>query len=106
MSKLVGRVAIVTGAAYGERAALGAEYAKALAADGASVVLSDREDCGPVVADIEAAGGTAFGLITDVKDEQQIQEMAARTLSAYGRIDILINNAAIGSNIPPISVTK
>jgi len=106
MGKLDGRVAIVTGAAYGERAALGAVYAKALAEAGASVVLSDTKECEPVVEDIHATGGKALGLTTDVTDEAQIQEMVARSISEFGRVDILVNNAAIGSNIPPVPVTE
>jgi len=87
MGKLDGRVAIVTGAAYGERAALGAVYAKALAEAGASVVLSDTKECEPVVEDIHATGGKALGLTTDVTDEAQIQEMVARSISEFGRVE-------------------
>ena len=105
MGKLDGRVAIVTGAAYGDRAALGAEYAKALAAAGAAVVVTDINDCAKVAKDIEAAGGQALALTTDVRDETQIQEMVDQAITKFGRTDILINNAAIGSNIPPIPVT-
>ena len=106
MTKLEGRVAIVTGAAYGERAALGAEYAKALAEAGAAVVCADLNDCSDLVADIKDAGGKALATMTDVRDEAQIRDMVEVTKEEFGRIDILVNNAAIGSNIPPVPVTE
>ena len=59
-----------------------------------------------MVEDIHATGGKALGLTTDVTDEAQIQEMVARSISEFGRVDILVNNAAIGSNIPPVPVTE
>lgn len=104
--RLEGRVAIVTGAAHGERAAIGAVYAKALAAEGAKVTVADVQDCGSVVAEIEAAGGEALGVTADVRDEGSVKEMVARTVEQFGRLDILVNNAAVGSNIPPIPVTE
>ena len=59
MPRLNGKVAVVTGAAAGPKAALGAIFAKALAAEGTKVVLSDTKDCAPVATDIAAKGGTA-----------------------------------------------
>jgi len=105
MGKLDGRVAIVTGAAFGERAAIGAQFAQALAREGARVTVADIKDPAPVAAEIEANGGTALPLTIDVSDENQVNTMVAETLDRYGRLDILINNAAIGSNIPPRPVT-
>jgi NAD(P)-dependent dehydrogenase (short-subunit alcohol dehydrogenase family) len=88
-------VAIVTGAAKG----LGRAYAIALAADGWSVVAADVLDPQPVVAEIAAAGGTAEGAIVDVSDERSTQELADDTLERHGRIDALVNNAAIFTSI-------
>ena len=105
MGRLDGRVAIVTGAADGPRAAIGATYARALAANGAGVTVADIVDGGSVVADIEAAGGQALNVVTDMRDEQSIRRMVAATVERFGRLDILVNNAAIGSNIPPIPVS-
>lgn len=104
MPRLENRVAIVTGAAYGERAALGAAFALALAKEGAKVVVADTQNCASVVRDIEAAGGAALGVKLDVRDAASIAAMVAATIDRFGKIDILVNNAAIGSNIPPVSV--
>ncbi len=104
--RLAGRVAIVTGAAHGNRAAIGSVYAKALAREGAKVAVADIKDCGSVAAEIEAAGGTAMPLTVDVKDEASTRAMAARTVERFGRLDILVNNAGLGSNIPQIPITE
>ncbi|HEX4189820.1 MAG TPA: SDR family oxidoreductase [Marmoricola sp.] len=87
------KVAIVTGAAQG----IGEAYAKALAAEGASVVVADlNEESGKnVVAAIEAAGGTAIFVRTDVSDAASATAMADATVEAFGGIDYLVNNAAI-----------
>ena len=87
------KVAIVTGAAQG----IGEAYAKALAAEGASVVVADlNEDSGKsVVAAIEEAGGTAIFVRTDVSDATSATAMAEATVEAFGGIDYLVNNAAI-----------
>jgi NAD(P)-dependent dehydrogenase (short-subunit alcohol dehydrogenase family) len=105
MGRLDGRVAIVTGAAHGDvRAALGSHFAKALAAEGAKVALADTKDCGSVVDEIAAAGGTATALRADVRDELSVKDMVSATVKRFGRLDILVNNAAVGSNIPPVSI--
>jgi NAD(P)-dependent dehydrogenase (short-subunit alcohol dehydrogenase family) len=104
MKRLEQRVAIVTGGSHGERAALGAVFAKALAAEGAKVVVADVRDCASVVKEIESAGGEALGLHVDVRDEASVAAMVAATIERFGCIDILLNNAAIGSNIPPVAV--
>jgi NAD(P)-dependent dehydrogenase (short-subunit alcohol dehydrogenase family) len=91
MGKLDGKSAIVTGAAQG----IGATYAKALAAEGASVCVSDVSDPKPVVDAINAAGGRAIGVIADVADPKSVAALAAETAKAFGGIHILINNAAI-----------
>ncbi len=99
MNRLTDRVAIVTGAAQG----IGATYARALSAEGASVVVTDIDDCGPVREDITRANSNAavLSLHTDVSDEQSVQSMVDEALSAFGRIDILINNAAIFGQLTP-----
>jgi len=106
MGRLDNRVAIVTGAAHGERAALGSHFAKALAAEGAKVTLADLKDCASVAAEIESSGGEALIVRADVRDEQSLHAMVQATLERFGRIDILVNNAALGSNIPPVPVLE
>ncbi len=87
------RVAIVTGAGGG----LGREHALALAARGARVVVNDFG--GPaaeaVVAEIQAAGGTAMAFTASVTDEAAVAALVQATLAQWGRIDILVNNAGI-----------
>jgi 3-oxoacyl-[acyl-carrier protein] reductase len=91
------QVAIVTGAGQG----LGRAFALALAGEGAKVVLAERNEAkAHAVADeIITAGGEALAVATDVSSEASTQAMAAATLERWGRIDILINNAAIFSTI-------
>jgi NAD(P)-dependent dehydrogenase (short-subunit alcohol dehydrogenase family) len=104
MPRLNGKVAIVTGAAAGQKAALGSVFARALAAEGAKVVVADVKDCSPVAAEIAANGGTAHPVIADVRDPGSVTAMVAETVKIFGRLDILVNNAAIGSNIPPVAI--
>jgi 3-oxoacyl-[acyl-carrier protein] reductase len=92
---LNGKVAIITGAARG----LGREYACCLAAAGAAVIAADRRDCTQTVTAVESAGGKARGLDLDVADSQSTQAMADAAVETFGRIDILINNAAVYGSI-------
>ena len=91
MGRVEGRVAIVTGAAQG----LGATYARALAAEGAKVAIADRDSGAAVVEEIKAAGGDAIDVPTDVSQEDATLEMVAKTVEAFGKLDVLVNNAAI-----------
>jgi NAD(P)-dependent dehydrogenase (short-subunit alcohol dehydrogenase family) len=104
MPRLRGKVAIVTGAAAGQKAALGSVFARALAVEGAKVVLADTKDCSPVAAEIIAAGGTAHPVLSDVREAKSVAAMIAETVSKFGGLDILVNNAAVGSNIPPVAI--
>ena len=89
--QLKNKVAVVTGAARG----LGRAYAEALAAEGAAVVAADLNDCADTVAAVEAAGARAIATSVDVSDSASCEAMADLAADALGRIDILINNAAL-----------
>jgi NAD(P)-dependent dehydrogenase (short-subunit alcohol dehydrogenase family) len=91
MGKLDGRVAIVTGAAQG----IGAAYAKRFAEEGAKVCVSDILDCTNVVNTITQFGGEGIGVECDVSDENQVEAMVANTVERWGKIDIMVPNAAI-----------
>lgn len=95
MSRLEKKVAVVTGAAQG----IGAAYARGLAAEGASVVVTDVQDTGPVVDQILDAGGNAMGVNVDVTDDNSLREMVAAVEGKFGPIEILINNAAIFASL-------
>jgi NAD(P)-dependent dehydrogenase (short-subunit alcohol dehydrogenase family) len=85
---LTGKVVLITGAARG----LGFEYARSLGQAGAYIVAGDVSDCGDAVA---AAGNGAFGVHLDVADIASCDRMAERAIERFGRIDGLINNAAL-----------
>ena len=94
--KLNGRVAIVTGAGSG----IGKAIAARLAQDGASVVVADVRNAAQSAADIGTGGNAALGLDVDVTSESSVQGMAQEVARKFGRIDILVNNAAYFSSIP------
>ncbi len=106
MARFEGRTAIVTGAAFGERASLGAAFAQGLAAEGAKVVVADVQDASAVAARIHEDGGTAMALKVDVSDAGQVAELMDKTCCAFGTPDILVNNAGLGSNMPPVSIEE
>ena len=87
MGKLDGRVAIVTGAAQG----IGKAIADKLAEEGASVVVADVNAAGAEA----AAPGGGVGMGVDVSSETDVERMVADTLGQFGRLDVLVNNAAI-----------
>lgn len=89
--RLSDKVVIVTGGALG----IGRAYALRVGAEGARVVVADVADPGPTIKEIEARGGQALGVECDVAREDDTQNLATRTLARFGRIDVLVNNAAI-----------
>jgi NAD(P)-dependent dehydrogenase (short-subunit alcohol dehydrogenase family) len=97
MDRLRGKVAVVTGAGSG----IGRAIALRLAKDGASVVIADLRNYDVAAAEIaRAADGRTLGLQVDVANERDVERMAAETVKAFGRLDVLVNNAAIFSTIP------
>ncbi len=91
--RLKGKVIIVTGGGQG----IGRTFALRLAAEGACLVIAEINDAkGQAVAEeIRASGGQALAVHTDVSDPASAEAMARATVEAYGRIDVLVNNAAI-----------
>ncbi len=89
--QLKDKVAVITGAARG----LGRAYAEALAAEGAAIVAGDLNDCSDTVSAVESAGGRAISTIVDVSDAGSCEAMASLATDAFGRVDVLINNAAL-----------
>ncbi len=89
--RLKDRVAIVTGAARG----LGRAFCTALAKEGAKIVAVDIADLRDTVKEIESLGGRVKAILADVSSESDTKKLAEDTFKSFGRIDILVNNAAI-----------
>ena len=105
MARLEDRVAIITGGAQG----IGAAYARGFAAEGAKLVIADIAPADALIEEIAEAGGTAIHVKTDVTDEAACADMAARTTEAFGRIDALVNNAALWIHVghkPMLEIDK
>lgn len=97
--ELAGKVAIVTGAGRN----IGRAIALHLAQAGAAVVVNARSNLAEadgVAAEIKAAGGKAIAFLADVADATAVEAMAQATLTAFGRIDILVNNASLRREKP------
>jgi 3-oxoacyl-[acyl-carrier protein] reductase len=102
--KLEGKVAVVTGASKG----IGAEIARQLAAEGAAVVVnysSSKEGADRVVSDITKGGGKAVAVQANVAKPDDIPKLFNETKKAFGRVDVLVNNAGVYEFQPLESVT-
>src|SRR5215472_11339165 len=105
MGRLNNQVAVVTGASKG----IGADIAKALAVEGASVVVnysSSKAGGDKVVKEITSAGGKAIAVQADVSKPADITSLFAQTKKAYGKLNILVNNAGIYEFSPLDGITE
>jgi NAD(P)-dependent dehydrogenase (short-subunit alcohol dehydrogenase family) len=101
MGRLDGRVAIVTGGAKG----IGRHYSRALAGEGARLMIADIADGREVADEIARTQGanSVASEITDVSDEGAVKALVAKTMARFGKIDVLVNNAAL---FAPLRETK
>ena len=91
MERLQDRVAIITGAAQG----IGAAYARAMAQEGATVIIADLDDGEEIAKEIRENGGKALNVVTNVSNELSVESLVSTTVEQYGKIDILVSNAAL-----------
>jgi NAD(P)-dependent dehydrogenase (short-subunit alcohol dehydrogenase family) len=101
MARLSGRTAIVTGGAKG----IGRHYSRALAAEGAQVMIADIADGTGLAEEMAAAHGanSVTSVVADVSDEAAVERLVAATVERFGKIDVLVNNAAL---FAPLQETK
>ncbi len=104
MDKLAGKVAIITGSSRGIGKAIALEFAQ----EGANIVVVARSETESKLSGtisktaqaVEALGGQALAIKCDVSNEDEVNSMVSRTLNRFGRVDILVNNAAVGYYMP------
>ena len=104
MGKLAGKVALITGSGRN----IGRATALKLAGEGAHIVVNARgnqAEADAVVREVKALGVNALSIVADVARRDQVEAMATRALSEFGRVDILINNAAIRPHKPFTELT-
>ncbi len=97
MGRLEGKAAVITGAAQG----IGALMAKAMADEGAKVLVTDVQDTADAVKAITDAGGTARGMKVDVTSNDDLAAMVETARTDLGGLDIMVNNASIFATIKP-----
>jgi NAD(P)-dependent dehydrogenase (short-subunit alcohol dehydrogenase family) len=104
VARLAGRVAIVTGGAKG----IGRHYVRALAGEGARVMIADIADGSDLAGEIAARHGvnSAASMRTDVSDEASVKALVAATMERFGKIDVLVNNAALFAPLKEQKVTE
>ena len=105
MGSLAGKVAIVTGSSAG----IGRAIAERLAQEGATVMVNygkSADKAKAVVTGIESRGGTAVAMQADISEVENARRLVRNTVERFGRLDILVNNAAIALNKPLIETTE
>jgi len=102
--RLDGRVVLLTGGAKG----IGRHYAKALAAEGARLMIADIADASDVAAEIarEHGANSVASAVTDVSDEAAVKALVAATMERFGKIDVLVNNAALFAPLKEQKLTE
>ncbi len=99
-ARLAGRVALVTGAAQG----LGARFSIALAEAGAAVAVCDLAPCDNTVAAIRTSDGKAIGITANVTDPAEMRAAVEECVAAFGKLDILVNNAALSGKLRLVAI--
>lgn len=101
MDRFTDKVVVITGAGDG----MGKDAALAFAREGARVVVSGRTQgkIDETVRLIRAAGGTAIAVLADMRNAQQVESLMKQSVAEWGRIDVLYNNAGVGSNGKPLA---
>jgi NAD(P)-dependent dehydrogenase (short-subunit alcohol dehydrogenase family) len=104
MARLIGRTAIVTGGARG----IGAHYSRALAAEGAQVMIADVADGTGLAEEIAGRHGanSVVSMVADVSDETSVKALASAAIERFGKIDVLVNNAALFAPLQETKCTK
>ena len=104
MARLEGRVAILTGGTKG----IGRHYAHTLAGEGARLMIADVADGKDLAAELAGKHGanSVDSCVADVSDESAVKALVARTIERFGKIDILINNAALFAPLAEQKVTE
>ena len=104
MARLANRVALLTGGAKG----IGAHYARALAREGARLMIADIADPSELAEAIarEHGANSVASAVADVSDEAQVKALVAQTAERFGKIDILVNNAALFAPLAEQKVTE
>lgn len=104
MFDLSGKIALVTGAGRG----MGRAHAKALAQQGAAIVITDinLDECQLVEKEITESGGTAVSHMLDVSNHSEVDEVFGKVVEQFGRLDILVNNAGIYQSKPVLEISE